>query len=37
MQKLIKSNILSEKTVDLILDCNTFLMMVADETLEKKK
>lgn len=37
MEKLVSENVVSENTLKLVKECNTFMMMVADETLEKKK
>src|SRR5699024_6275220 len=37
MEKLVSENVVTENTLRLIKECNTFMMMVADETLEKKK
>jgi len=37
MEKLVSENVVSENTLRLIKECNTFMMMVADESLEKKK
>src|SRR5690625_4353910 len=37
MEKLVTENMVTEKTLDLIKECNTFMMMVADESLENKK
>src|SRR5699024_1058064 len=37
MEKLVSENLFSENTFEIGNDCNTFMMMVADETLEKKK
>src|SRR5699024_3312021 len=37
MEKLVSENLVSENTLKLIKECNTFMMMVADESLEKKK
>src|SRR5690625_7478926 len=37
MEKLVSENVVSENTLVHIKECNTFMMMVADETLEKKK
>src|SRR5690625_3061165 len=37
MEKLVSENLVSENTLELVKECNTFMMMVADETLEKKK
>lgn len=37
MEKLVSENVVSENTLEHIKECNTFMMMVADETLEKKK
>src|SRR5699024_6810302 len=35
--KLVSENLVSENTLELVKVCNIFMMMVADETLEKKK
>src|SRR5699024_7660400 len=37
MEKLVSENPVSDNTLELVKECNTFMMMVADETLEKKK
>src|SRR5690625_5925782 len=37
MEKLVSENVVSENTLEHIKESNTFMMMVADETLEKKK
>nr|WNL64402.1 Protein rep [Brochothrix thermosphacta] len=37
MEKLVSERTVSENTLKLIKECNTFMMMVADESLEKKK
>ncbi len=37
MEKLVAENVVTKNTLDLIRNCNTFMMMVADETMEKKK
>jgi len=37
MEKLVSENVLSDETLERIRDCNTFMMMVADKTMEKKK
>lgn len=37
MERLVSENLVSENTLELVKECNTFMMMVADETLEKKK
>jgi len=37
MEKLVSENVVSEKTLELIKECNTFMMMIADENMEKKK
>lgn len=37
MEKLVLENRVTENTLKLIKECNTFMMMIADETLEKKK
>lgn len=37
MEKLVSANVLTNNTLELIRDCNTFMMMVADENLENKK
>src|SRR5699024_7768737 len=34
---LVTNNLTSENTLEIVKECNTFMMMVADETLEKKK
>ena len=36
MEKLVSERTVSENTLKLIKECNTFMMMVADESLEKK-
>src|SRR5699024_2569657 len=37
MEKLVLENIVSESTLKKIKECNTIMMMVADESMEKKK
>src|SRR5699024_1451809 len=37
MKKLVSERIVSENTLKLIKECNTFMMMIADENLENKK
>lgn len=37
MEKLVSENRISENMLEIIKECNTFMMMVADETLERKK
>lgn len=37
MEKLVSKNVVSANTLELIKECNTFMMMVADGSLEKKK
>ena len=37
MEKLVSEHVVSAKTLELIKECNTFMMMVADENFEKKK
>lgn len=37
MEKLVSESVVTENTLELIKECNTFMMMVADETLENKK
>lgn len=37
MEKLVSENKVTENTLKLIKECNTFMMMIADESLEKKK
>src|SRR5699024_3427922 len=37
MEKLVSEHVVSAKTLELIKECNTFMMMVADESFEKKK
>lgn len=37
MEKLVSENLVSENTLELVKECNTFMMMVADESMEKKK
>ena len=37
MEKLVSENVVTENTLRLIKECNTFMMMVADKSLEKKK
>lgn len=37
MEKLVSENVVTENTLKLIKECNTFMMMVADKSLEKKK
>lgn len=37
MEKLVSENVVTEKTLKLIKECNTFMMMVADKDFEKKK
>ena len=36
MKKLVSERIVSENTLKLIKECNTFMMMIADENLENK-
>src|SRR5699024_9218752 len=37
MEKLVSENLVSENMLELVKECNTFIMMVADESMEKKK
>lgn len=37
MEKLVSENQVTPETLERIKECNTFMMMVADETMEKKK
>lgn len=37
MEKLVSESIVSQNTLELIKECNTFMMMIADESLENKK
>src|SRR5690625_1423251 len=37
MEKLVSENLVSENTLELVKESNTFMMMVADESMEKKK
>ena len=37
MESLVSEKLVSENTLKLIKECNTFMTMIADETLEKKK
>ena len=37
MEKLVSESVVSENTLELIRECNTFMMMVADESMENKK
>lgn len=37
MEKLVFENSVTENTLRLVKECNTFVMMIADENLEKKK
>lgn len=37
MEKLVSEGLVSENTLELIKECNTFMMMIADENLENKK
>lgn len=37
MGKLVTENLVTPETLERIKECNTFMMMVADETMEKKK
>src|SRR5699024_9958463 len=37
MEKLVSDRIVSENTLKLIKECNTFMIMIADENLENKK
>lgn len=37
LEKLVSEHLVSVKTLELIKECNTFMMMVADENFEKKK
>src|SRR5699024_12473410 len=37
MEKLVSENLVSENTLELVKESNTIMMMVADETLVKKK
>src|SRR5699024_781637 len=37
MEKLVSENLVSENTLEVVKECNTFMMMIADENLENKK
>src|SRR5699024_12734761 len=37
MEKLVSENLVSENTLVLVKECNRFMMLVADDKLEKKK
>src|SRR5699024_6861978 len=37
IEKLVAESLVSENTLELVKECNTVMMMVADETLKKKK
>src|SRR5699024_12281616 len=37
MEKLVSENLVSENMLEVVKECNTFMMMVADESMEKKK
>src|SRR5699024_6760744 len=37
MEKLVSENLVSENMLELVKECNTFMMMVADESIAKKK
>lgn len=37
MEKLVSENLVSENMLELVKECNTFMMMIADENMEKKK
>ena len=37
LEKLVSDNLVSEKTLKIIRECNTFMKMIADESLENKK
>ena len=37
MEKLVSEHVITENTLELIKECNTFMMMVADESMENKK
>lgn len=37
MEKLVSESLISENMLELVKECNTFMMMVADEGMEKKK
>src|SRR5699024_5011362 len=37
MEKLVSENLVSENMVELVKECNTFMMMVTDDSMEKKK
>lgn len=37
MEKLVSEHVVTENTLELIKECNTFMMMVADESMENKK
>jgi len=36
-EKLVAENVITENTLALVKECNTFMMMVADETMKQKK
>lgn len=37
MEKLVAENVITMNTLELVKECNTFMMMVADESMENKK
>src|SRR5699024_664302 len=37
MEKLVSENLVSENTLELVKECNTFIMKIEDEKLENKK
>src|SRR5699024_12801681 len=37
MEKLVSENLVSENMLELVKECNTFMMMVADESMEKNE
>ena len=37
MERLVSKNVLSAETLERVRDCNTFMMMVADKSMENKK
>jgi plasmid rolling circle replication initiator protein Rep len=37
MEKLVAENVITTNTLELVKECNTFMMMVADESMENKK
>src|SRR5699024_7501557 len=37
MEKIVSGNLVSENMLEIVKECNTFMMMVADDSIEKKK